>query len=54
MRTIWNFLILVVAGATISCATPGSSLSKPNLSKISIGMSKQEVITELGDPHDVA
>jgi len=54
MRTIWNFLILIVAGATIACATPGSSLSKPDLSKISIGMSKQEVLAELGDPHDVA
>lgn len=54
MCTIRNILILIVAGLTISCATPGSSLSKPDLSRISIGMSKQEVVAELGDPHDVA
>jgi len=36
------------------CATPGSSLSKPDLSKLAVGMSKDEVIAQLGRPHQVS
>jgi len=37
-----------------SCATPGSSMSKPDLSRIAVGMTKADVIARLGNPHQVS
>lgn len=54
MRGIGTALIVVMGGLLAACATPGSSLSKPDLSQISVGMSKEEVISRLGKPHEVA
>lgn len=36
------------------CATGGVSLRKPDFSKISAGMSKEEVFARLGKPHQTA
>jgi outer membrane protein assembly factor BamE (lipoprotein component of BamABCDE complex) len=43
-------VFLFIAG----CATPGSSFFRPDLSKISVGMSKPDVLARLGEPHEVA
>jgi hypothetical protein len=43
-------LVLLLA----ACATPGSSFSRPDLSKISLGMTKTDVVTQLGKPDEVA
>lgn len=54
MRTIATALFVVFGALSVACATPGSSLSKPDLSRISVGMSKEEVVSRLGKPHEVA
>ena len=45
--------VLFVACFT-ACATPGSSFFRPDLSKVSIGMTKADVLAQLGEPHEVA
>jgi outer membrane protein assembly factor BamE (lipoprotein component of BamABCDE complex) len=54
MRNLPAALIAILACLFGACATPGSALSKPDLSRISVGMSKDEVISRLGKPHEVA
>jgi S1-C subfamily serine protease len=49
-RHLWLVVVLVATG----CATPGSSFFRPNLRAISVGMTEQEVISRLGEPHEVA
>jgi outer membrane protein assembly factor BamE (lipoprotein component of BamABCDE complex) len=47
-------LCVLVVAVICSCATPGSSLSKPNLSSIAVGMSRQDVVGRLGEPHEIS
>lgn len=48
-------LVLLVATVLLTgCATGGVSLRKPDLTRISVGMSKSDVLGALGKPHQVS
>ena len=55
-RTIKSFSLAIAAiaiGALAACTT-NSGFSKPKLSRISVGMTKPQVIAAMGEPDDVA
>jgi hypothetical protein len=45
---------LIVAGALSGCSTTNSGFSKPDLSKLAVGMSRAEVVTKMGKPDSVS
>jgi hypothetical protein len=45
---------LLVAWACAGCAAQGGSLFKPRLDRVSVGMTKDQVIAQLGRPGEVA
>ena len=49
-----KILLLALVMFLSACSTSNSGFSKPDLSKISVGMTKSEVISTLGKPDDVA
>lgn len=55
MKNMMKFLlgVMVFFGAA-GCSTTNSGFSKPDLSKVSVGMTKQEVIKAMGKPDNIA
>jgi outer membrane protein assembly factor BamE (lipoprotein component of BamABCDE complex) len=49
-----RLVVLLVSLVAAGCVTPGASFVRPNLGKIGVGMTKPEVISILGEPHEVA
>jgi hypothetical protein len=54
MKAVRRYVWLILISLVVACATPGSSFFRPDLSLITVGMTKLEVISRLGAPHEVA
>jgi len=52
-NTILHIAVLTAIGLA-ACSTTNSGFRKPDLSKVAIGMTKNEVISALGRPDDIA
>jgi hypothetical protein len=53
MKTILRYLPLAALSLLLGCGTPGGHIKAGDPSKISIGMTKEQVIRLLGNPENV-